>query len=112
MTENDLDNLDISLQKWRQLRKTIGKVNELVRLSTAKGHSDGRWQPTLNINYQVAYQQNVGGTNYHSCEELNREIHKLISNDLPSYLEKAIANLKQDYEDSKKIHIKETNEIS
>lgn len=97
MTEEELQDLDAKLGTWRYAKKVAGKVDELVALSTAKGHSDGRWQPILNINYQVAYQKNVGGNNYHNCEELNREIHALISTDLPKYLEKAISNIQNRY---------------
>jgi hypothetical protein len=97
MTDTQIEELDIKLQIWRVAKKKWNKVQELVELSTAKGHSDGRWQPTLNINYQVAYQQNVGGTNCHSCEELNREIHRLISEDLEQYKLSAISNIEKAY---------------
>lgn len=97
MTENQIEELDTKLQAWRQAKKNWTKVQELCELSIAKGHSDGKWQPTLNINYQVAYQKNVGGTNYHNSDILNREIHKLIAADLEEYRVKAIANIEKAY---------------
>jgi hypothetical protein len=97
MTDIQLQELDNKLQTWRQAKKDWNNVKELCELATAKGHSDGRWQPTLNINYQVAYQKNVGGNNYHSSEVLNREIHKLISTDLEEYRTKAIDNIEKRY---------------
>lgn len=100
MTEEELQNLDTKLDTWRKTKKIVNKVEDLVTLSTAKGHSDGKWQPVLNINYQVAYQKNISGTNYHNCEELNREVHALIYKDLPTYLAKAIANINSAYTNS------------
>jgi len=97
MTEEELQNLDTKLDTWRRAKKIANKVEDLIALSTAKGHSDGKFQPVLNIKYQVAYQQNPGGTNYHNCQELDWEIHALISKDLPEYLAKAIANINNAY---------------
>jgi hypothetical protein len=100
MIELELEQLDEKLIKWRLAKKDWNKVKELVELSTAKGHSDGKWQPVLNINYQVAYQKNVGGTNYHNSEALNREIYQLLVRDLHKYLDEAILNIKTRYDES------------
>lgn len=97
-----IEDIRYTLYEFDQAEKAFNEVTELVKLSTATGHSDGRWQPTLNINYQVAYQRNVGGNNYHKSESLNREIYKLISADLNIYLAKAISNIKLDYEEAKR----------
>jgi hypothetical protein len=97
MTENEIEELDTKLKTWRQAKKDWNNVKELCELATAKGHSDGKWQPTLSINYQVAYQKNVGGNNYHNSEILNREVYKLISADLEEYRVKAIGNIERAY---------------
>jgi hypothetical protein len=97
MTDIQLQELDNKLQTWRQAKKDWGNVKELCELSIAKGHSDGRWQPSLTVNCQVAYQKNVGGTNYHKSEVLNREIYKLISADIEEYRLKAIDNIERAY---------------
>jgi hypothetical protein len=100
MTEAQIQKLDIKLNNWRFNRNEWNDVKKLVELSTAKGHSDGKWQPDLSINYQVAYQKSAGDTKYHKSEVLNKEMHKLLSRDLHKYLDEAILNIKTRYEES------------
>ena len=102
MMSQRIEDIRCTLYEFDQAEKAYNDVTELVELSSAIGHSDGRWQPILNINYQVTYQKSVGSYYYHKSECLNREIHKLISADLNIYLAKALNNIKANYEEAKR----------
>jgi len=98
----DIDKLKQRLRKFEISRGNYEEVKELVRLSTAEGHSNGRWQPTIGkICYQVAYQEKVGGNNYHNCDALDKEITRLIVADLYKYKNKAIENITLRYNKAK-----------
>ena len=103
MTTIELEELDSQLDNWRAAKKDLDSLNALIALSTAVGHSDAKWQPILNINYQVAYKKRIADTNYHQCQALNKEIYTLIHKDLPKYLKQAIENIKLRYDESIKI---------
>lgn len=89
-----IQELQTLLNDYHKTQKDLDEVKKLIHLSTAKGHSDGRWQPELYINYQVAYQESIGSNNYHKSEVLNEEVEKLIREDLHKYRLKAIDNIR------------------
>jgi len=89
----NIEKLEIALKEYKKAKQELLEVNNLVKLSTATGHSDGRWQPRISINCQVAYQKNIGGNNYHNSNALNREMEKIVSRDLCKIRQEAIEKL-------------------
>jgi len=101
--EEKIKELEIAFERYKKALKDNSEVEELVKLSMAKGHTNGIWHPVLNISYQVAYQKDAADKNYHRSEALDKEVRKLIYDDLYKYRRKAIQNIKQKLKDAEDV---------
>lgn len=89
----DIEELKESLEEYSKAKRELDESTNLLSLVGKKGHSDGKWHKHPSVEVKVAYQENIGGTNYHESKALAREFNKIISEDWDKIIEKAHSRL-------------------
>lgn len=93
MTSKNILQLEKDLKRFKKAEEELSSAKHLLSLVGKKGHSDGKWHKYPDLNMQVAYQENIGGNNYHKSESLNRVVNHIICEQWESIIATAVSRL-------------------
>lgn len=89
----NIKTLQDDLAAYTKAKKELEEAQQLLSLVGKKGYLDGKWYQYPKLDFQVAYQANCGGKNYHNSQALNKAINTLIVQKWDTLVEEAMATL-------------------